>query len=73
MHRAAEPSAQPVLAAHQLGHHAVERRALGDRVPVGAVAAVDGVVVAQLPADGRRDPLAADAQVDQAVDLRACA
>jgi hypothetical protein len=33
------------------------------------MAAVDAVIVAQLAADGGRDALAADAQMDQSVDL----
>ena len=49
--------------------HAAERRALRDRVPVRAVAAVDGVVVPQLAADADRDRLLADAQVDEPVHL----
>ena len=69
VHRAAHPLAEAVAAAHQLGHHALDRRALGDRVAVGAVAAVDHVVVAQLRADARRDRLLADAEMDQPVDL----
>ena len=73
VHRAAEALAEPVGAPHQLGHHALERRALRDRVTVGAVPAVDAVVVAQLAADRGGDALAADAQVDQAVDLERCA
>jgi len=36
---------------------------------VGAVAAVDGVIGAQLAADGGGDSLLSDAQVDQAEDL----
>jgi hypothetical protein len=69
VHRAAKAAAEAAFAAHQLRHHRVERGALRDRVPVRAVAAVDRVVVPELPADGRRHSLLADAQVDQAVDL----
>ena len=69
VHRAAEAAADAALAAHELRHHACERRALRDRVPVGAVVAVDRVVRAKLPADADRDTLLADAQVDQAVHL----
>ena len=71
VHRAAEALAQPRRAAHQLRHHAVHRRALGQRVAVGAMAAVDGVVVAQLAADPGGHALRADAEVDQPVDLEA--
>ncbi len=63
------PRQMPVVPTHQLGHHTVERRALGDRVAVGAVAGVDGIVIAQLAADGRRDALLPDAQVDQPMHL----
>ena len=69
VHRAAHALAQPVGAAHQLGHLAVHRRALGERVAVGAVAAVDRVVVAQLQAGAGGDALLPDRQVDQPVDL----
>ena len=69
VHRPAEAAAEAAVAAHQLRHHRVERRALGDRVPVGAVAAVHRVVGPELRADARRDALLADAQVDQAVHL----
>ena len=69
VHRAAETAAEAAVAAHQLGHDALERRALRDRVAVRAVAAVDGVVVAQLPADADRHRLLADAQVHEAVHL----
>ena len=69
VHRPAEPPAEPGVAAHQLGHRALERGALRDRVPVRAVPRVDGVVVAQLGAHGRGDPLLAHAEVDQAVHL----
>ena len=65
VHRPAEPAAEAVGAAHQLGQHALDRRALGERVAVGAVPAVHGVVVAQLRADRRRHALLAHAQVDQ--------
>ena len=70
MHRTSESPAEPAGAAHQLRHHPVQRRALGDRMTVRAVAAVDTVVVSQLAADARRHALAADAQVDQAVHLQ---
>ena len=69
VHRPAHPLAEPAPAAHQLGHRAAERRALGNGVAVGAVTGVDGVVVAQLPAHGRGDTLAADGEVDETVDL----
>ena len=69
VHRAAEPAAEPVVAPHQLREHAVERRALRDRMPVRPVPRVDGVVVAQLRAHRRRDALLAHAQVDEAVHL----
>jgi hypothetical protein len=69
VHRAAEPATEPVIPPHQLRHHATERSALRDRVPMRPVAAVDGVVVAQLPADRRGHRLLADAQVDQPVHL----
>ena len=68
VHRAAEPAAEAVDSTHQLGHHPLKRRALGDRVPVRAVAGVDDVVCAELAADPRGDALAADAEVDQPVD-----
>ena len=41
VHRAAEPAAEAGVAAHQLGHHALQRRALGDRMPVRPVPGVD--------------------------------
>jgi hypothetical protein len=44
VHRAPQAAAEPVGASHQLGHQAVERRALCDRVAVRAMAAVDGIV-----------------------------
>ena len=69
VHRAAEAAAEAGVAAHQLGQQAIERRALGDRVAVCAVARVHRVAVAQLTAHGRRDALLADAQMDQPVDL----
>ena len=69
VHRAAEAPAQAGVAAEQLGQQPIERRALGDRVAVRPVPRVHGVVVAQLAAHGSRDALAADAQMDQALDL----
>ena len=69
VHRAAEPTAEPAVAPHQLGHRALERRALRDRVAVRAVARVDGVAVAQLRAHCGGDALLPDAEVDQPVDL----
>ena len=69
VHRAAEAAAESAFAAHQLGHDALERRAFRDRVTVRAMAAVDGVVVAQLRADADRDRLLTRAQMDEAVDL----
>ena len=72
VHRSAEPSAQPTVTSHQLGHDAIQRRTLRDRVPVRAVARVHGIGVAQLRADRRGDTFLSHAEVDQAVDL-ACA
>ncbi len=46
-----------------------ERRPLCDRVAVRAVVRVDGVVGPQQAAHARRDPLLADAQMDEAVHL----
>ena len=69
VHGAAEAVADARFAPHQLRHQAVDWRALGDRVSVGPVAAVDRVVGAQLTAHRRRDALAADAQMDQPVNL----
>ena len=54
VHRPAEAVAQPRRAPHQLGHQPVQRRALGDRVAVRAMTAVEGVTVPQLPAHRRR-------------------
>ncbi len=71
MHRPAEAATEPVIAPHQLGHHPVERCALGDRVTVGTVTAVHRVAVAQLTANAAGDPLPADAQMDEPVDLEA--
>ena len=69
VHRASETAAQTCVATEQLGQQPVERRALGDRVPVCPVAGVHRVVVAQLAAHRSRDSLAADAQMDQSLDL----
>ena len=69
VHRPTEPPAQAVVASEQLGHRAVERRPLCDRVPVGTVPGVHGVVVAKLRADRCGDSLLTHARVDQAVGL----
>jgi hypothetical protein len=69
VHRAAEPVAEPLVAAHQLGQQTIEGGALGDRVSVRAVPAVDGIVGSQLATDGSRHTLLSDAEMDQAVDL----
>ena len=69
VHRAAEATTQTRVAAEQLGQQAIEGRALCDRVPVCPVARVHGIVVAQLAAHRSRDALAADAQMDQSLDL----
>ncbi len=64
-----EPAAQAAVAAHQLGHHALERRALRDRVAVRAMVAVHGVVVAQRAAHAGGDALLPDAEVHEPVHL----
>jgi hypothetical protein len=69
VHRAPEAAAETAVATHELGHDALERRALRDRVPVRAMVAVDRVVVRELAADADRDRLLADAQVHEAVHL----
>ena len=69
VHRAAEAAAETARAAHQLGHHAGGRSTLGERVPVRAMVAVDGVVGSKLPAHAGGDRLLADAQVHEPVDL----
>ncbi len=71
VHRAAETLTAAAEAPHQLGHHALHRDPLGDGVTVGAVPGVDGVISSQLTADAGRDALAADAQMDEPVDLKA--
>ena len=64
VHRAAAPAAQPGLLAIHLGHHALQVGALGDDVPVAAVAGIEVVAVAQGAAHGRGHRLLADRQVD---------
>ena len=53
----------------QLGHRAVERRPLCDRVPVGTVPGEYGVVVAKLQQTAAAIPSLTHARVDQAVGL----
>ena len=60
MHRAAQSVAEPVNATHQLCHRLRHRRSLRQCVTVSAMAAVDSVFIAQLPANGGRDTLAAN-------------
>ena len=69
VHRPAAPVRDAVLAAEQLGHHAVGVRAARERVAVGAVGGDQVVLVAQRPhgADDRR--LLADREVQEAADL----
>ena len=69
VHRAAEAPAVAVLAPHQLGHHEVEARALGDAVAVAAMVADDGVVLGQVRAGAGGDRLLADIAMRRALDL----
>ena len=69
VHGAAEAPAVTVLAPHQLGHHEVEARALGDAVAVAAVVADDGVVLRQVCAGAGGDRFLPDVAVGGALDL----
>ena len=68
VHGAAEALAIAGLAAHQLRHHAVDARTLGDAVAVAAVIGGDDVVVAQRRADAGGDRLLALVAVGRALD-----
>ena len=68
VHGAAEALAIAGLAAHQLRHHAVDARTLGDAVAVAAVVGGDDVVVAQRRADAGGDRLLALVAVGRALD-----
>jgi len=63
VHGSAEAAAVPVLPSHQLGHHPVHPRALGDAMAVAAVGPDDVVVLAQRRAGAGRDRLLADVGV----------
>ena len=69
VHRAPEPLAVAGLAAHELGHHEVEPRPLGDAVAVPAVVARHEVLGPQARADPRRDRLLPHVAVRGALDL----
>ncbi len=69
VHGAAQAPAIAGLAAHQLGHHALQVRALGDAVAVAAVVAADVVVRAQVGAGPRGDGLLADVAVRGALHV----
>ena len=68
VHGAAEALAIAGLAAHQLRHHAVDARTLGDAVAVAAVVGGDDVVVAQRRADAGGDRLLALVAMGRALD-----
>ena len=69
VHRAAEAARAALLLPVELGHDRVDRRALGDRVPVGAVGRGDHVVRLERRADAARDRLLADRDVQEARQL----
>ena len=68
VHGAAEALTVARLAAHQLRHHAVDARALGNAVAVTAVVGGDDVVIAQRRADAGGDRLLALVAVGRALD-----
>ena len=68
VHRAAEAAAVAGGAAHQLGHHAIGARTLGDAVAVAAMVARDVVVLAQMRAGAHGDRLFARIAVRRALD-----
>ena len=69
VHRAAAAVRDALLAAEQLGHHAVGIRPAGERVAVRAVGRDQVVVVAQRAAGADDRRLLADRQVQEAADL----
>ena len=69
VHRAAAAVRDALLAAEQLGHHAVGIRAAGERVAVRAVGRDQVVLVAHRPAGADDRRLLADRQVQEAADL----
>ena len=69
VHRAALAVAEAVALAVDLGHHALDVAALGDRVAVAAMRAGDVVVGAEVGADAGRDRLLARVEMHEARDL----
>src|SRR5436309_2359043 len=68
VHRASQAAAVAVLPAHELRHHAVHARALGDAVAVAAMGADDVVALAEVRAGARRHRLLADVAVRRPLD-----
>src|SRR3981081_604756 len=69
VHRPALPAAQAGPLREQLGHHAIDVRALRQAVTVSAVRRCDVVVLAQCRANPDRDRLLTERRVDEARDL----
>ena len=68
VHGAAQAPRGPRIAAHQLGHHAIDLGALGDAVAVPAMGARDVVVIAQGGAYPGGDRLLANVEMGGALD-----
>src|SRR5262249_29420517 len=68
VHRPAETAAVAGLAPHQLGHHPIDARALGDAMAVAAMVAHDAVLLAQRRARARGHRFLADERVRGTLD-----
>src|SRR5207245_4913589 len=68
VYRAAQATAVAGLASHQLRHHPVDARALGDAVAMAAMVADDGVLLAQRRARPGSDRLLTDIGMRGAFD-----